>query len=40
MFADTMVAQDANHSPKTEDLASISEVPVDATGTFRSCPLC
>ncbi|KAL1857760.1 hypothetical protein Plec18170_002984 [Paecilomyces lecythidis] len=31
MFADTMVAQDANHSPKTEDLASISEVPVDAT---------
>ncbi|KAJ9330216.1 transcriptional regulator family: C2H2 zinc finger and Fungal Specific TF [Paecilomyces variotii] len=31
MFSDTMVAQDGNHSPKTEDLASISEVPVNAT---------
>lgn len=34
MFADTMVAQDGNNSPKTEDLASISEVPGDATGMF------
>lgn len=40
MFSDTMVAQDGNHSPKTEDLASISEVPVNATGMFRCCPLC
>lgn len=32
MLLDTMVGQDPATSPKVEDLASISEVPVDVPG--------
>ena len=34
MLLDTMVGQDPATSPKTEDLASISEVPGDMSGEY------